>query len=655
MFAALILERDYPVWSDLPRLLESWVSGMGLVAIFALGVLILLRFALGSGHILKSGLSGQLENLPPEQEWKRRAFQVLLGLTLVGLASSFGAMVRVWASPNEANLDLFDRLSRDRAFSWAFLATSIAATAALSWEFLLDLFTLSPRRLWAIARFSIIEAIRRKVLWSFGLLLFVFLFASWFIPASRVDRQWSTYVNLVYFIMTALMLVTASVVACFSLPNDIKNLSIHTVVTKPVKRFEIVLGRILGLVLLMTLVLLVAVHLSLLYVVRGVDEEVQRQATRARVPIFGVLAFEELDAAGRRVSKERGDLVGREFELRQYIRGASNQEAVWRFGYKLDDKKQIVTDPKFRAAIQRLRQRDWVTVEFTFDIFRTSKGAGDYYVEGVDVQFVFINRAKWDETKYSEYREAKDERGLPLSPEAKAAKYGYYETPRPVRVVDERSDHDQVRFPATLLEGMENGGFLEIRVNCRSYAQYLGVYKYDLYLLDDEANFYVNFLKGATGIWFFMVLVVVFGVTFSTYLNGPVSLMLVWLLMVLGQPTLREFVSSQTRPPDLDNPGGGPLEASIRLITRESLTTPLPETRANRLLQKVDEYAFRVFFQGLYRLLPDLGQFQRTTFVAQGFNIPADELGVSVVLLLLNVFPYLLVGFYLINVREVAA
>lgn len=655
MFAAFLIERDFPVWSDLPGLLESWISGMGMVAVFALLVLVLLRFALGSGNVLKSGLSGQLGTLDPKQEWKRRAFQVLVGLTVLGLASCVGATVLVWQGPNNANLDLFDRLSGSQAFSWAFLFTSVAATLTLSWEFMLDLFSLSPRRLWAIARFSIMEAVRRKVLWSFGLLLLVFLFASWFIPASRVERQWSTYVGLVYFIMTALMLVTASVVACFSLPTDIKNLSIHTVATKPVQRFEIVLGRILGLVLLMTAVLIVAVHLSLLYVVRGVDEEVQRQATRARVPLFGTLVFEELDPAGRRITKERGDMVGREFELRQYIRGASNQEAVWRFGYKVDSKGQITSDPKFRASAARLRQRDWVTVEFAFDIFRTSKGAGDTYVEGVDVQFVFINRAKWDETQYSAYREAKDERGLPLSPERKAAKFGYYETPRPIRVFDERADQDQLRFPAALLDGMDQAGYLEVRVNCRSYAQYLGVYKYDLYLLDDEANFYLNFLKGSTGIWFFMVLAVVLGVTFSTYLNGPVSLMLVWLLLVLGQPTLREFVSSQTRPVDINNPGGGPLEAGVRLLNRDSLTTPLPETRANIVLQKVDEYAFRVFFQGLFRLLPDLGQFQRTTYVAQGFNIPSDELGVSVVLLLLNVFPYFLIGFYLINVRELAA
>ncbi|HMP01343.1 MAG TPA: hypothetical protein PKC45_02465 [Gemmatales bacterium] len=654
MFATLLFDRDYPVWADVPKILETWVNGMGTVAIFVVLVLTLMRFALGSGNVLRSGLSGQLDGLPAKEEWKRRVFQVLAGVTVLGLAGSLGAGYAAMNKAAGLNRDALEVLSEDKLFSWVFFLTSLAATATLGWEFLLDLTRFSPRRLWAIARFSIVEAVRRKVLWSFALLLLVFLFASWFIPASRVDRQWSTYVGLVYFIMSALMLVTASVVACFSIPTDIKNLSIQTVVTKPVQRFEIVLGRILGLVLLMTAVLAVAVHLSLLYVVRAADEQVVRQATRARVPLLGALNFEELNSAGQRIVKERGDEVGREVEPRQYIRGASNQEAVWRFGYRFDDKKQLVPDPKFRAAVPRLLERDWITVEFTFDIFRTSKGAGDYYVEGVDVQFVFINRTKWDETRYSEYREAKDERGLPMKPEDKARKFGYYETPRPIRVFDERSEHDRLRFPAALLEGLGDG-WLEVRVNCRSHSQYLGVHKRDLYILDNEANFYLNFLKGATGIWFFMVLAVTFGVIFSTYLNGPVSLMLVWLLLILGQPALRDFVSTQTRPEDMTNPGGGPLASGTRILTREAMTTPLPETRANIVLQSVDTYAFRPFFQALYRFLPDVGQFQRSHYVAQGFDIPSDELAVSFVLLLLNVLPYLLVGFFLINVREIAA
>ena len=44
------------------------------------------------------------------------------------------------------------------------------------------------------------------------------------------------------------MRLPALLLASFGIPNDIKNLNIYTVVSKPVERFEIVLGRFVGYV-----------------------------------------------------------------------------------------------------------------------------------------------------------------------------------------------------------------------------------------------------------------------------------------------------------------------------------------------------------------------------------------------------------------------
>ena len=57
----------------------------------------------------------------------------------------------------------------------------------------------------------------------------------------------------------------------FSLPNDIKNQTIYTVVTKPVRPGEIVLGRMLGFVLIGTLILAVMGMLSYFFVWRGLS------------------------------------------------------------------------------------------------------------------------------------------------------------------------------------------------------------------------------------------------------------------------------------------------------------------------------------------------------------------------------------------------
>ena len=85
--------------------------------------------------------------------------------------------------------------------------------------------------------------------------------------------------------MVPLLLVTAGLLASFSIPADIRNQTIHTIVTKPVECFEIVLGRFLGYTLLLSLVLVVMTGVSVLYVFREIDEDAQKESMRTRAPV----------------------------------------------------------------------------------------------------------------------------------------------------------------------------------------------------------------------------------------------------------------------------------------------------------------------------------------------------------------------------------
>ena len=72
---------------------------------------------------------------------------------------------------------------------------------------------------------------------------------------SKPESQLQSYVEIVFRTMTPLLLVSAAGMASLSIPTDIKQQTIHTILTKPVERFEIILGRFLGYTMLMTLVL----------------------------------------------------------------------------------------------------------------------------------------------------------------------------------------------------------------------------------------------------------------------------------------------------------------------------------------------------------------------------------------------------------------
>src|SRR5947209_4687924 len=177
---------------------------------------------------------------------------------------------------------------------------------------LADLFKLRWRRIWAIALLSLKDAIRRKVLWAFLAMLLVFLFGSWFID-SKPENQVRSYVQVLYWVQTPLLLVTITWLAAFSIPTDIKNQTIHTILTKPVERFEIVLGRFIGYGLLMSAVLLVTNSLSLLYLFREIHPDAAYESLKARVPVYGELSFWEGNQSGFETQR-KGENVGREWE-----------------------------------------------------------------------------------------------------------------------------------------------------------------------------------------------------------------------------------------------------------------------------------------------------------------------------------------------------
>jgi len=130
-------------------------------------------------------------------------------------------------------------------------------------RFFRDLLQLSPRRVFAIAQLTFREAVRRKALVVFGMFALLFMFGSWFMdnPNERMDLQVKNYISFVLTAITWLLLPVVLLISCWGLPEDIRNRSLHTVVTKPVRKTEIVIGRMLGFASLMT-ILVVAMGLT---------------------------------------------------------------------------------------------------------------------------------------------------------------------------------------------------------------------------------------------------------------------------------------------------------------------------------------------------------------------------------------------------------
>src|SRR5215204_360798 len=117
-----------------------------------------------------------------------------------------------------------------------------------------ELFRTSPRRVWALARLAIKESVRRRVIVALVIYIVILLFSGWFLQTGYREPG-KLFFSVVLTATTYLVLLIALLVSCFSLPNDFKSKTIYTVVTKPVRSGDIVLGRILGFTIVGTVLL----------------------------------------------------------------------------------------------------------------------------------------------------------------------------------------------------------------------------------------------------------------------------------------------------------------------------------------------------------------------------------------------------------------
>jgi ABC-type transport system involved in multi-copper enzyme maturation permease subunit len=525
------------------------------------------------------------------------------------------------------------------------------------------------RRIWALSKLAFKEAVRSRVLWVFLIIALPFLFpVQWFYQSKPSDELRNT-VEMISLVLMILVLAPAILLGSFyGIPNDVKNQTIHTVVTKPVERFEIVLGRFFGYTALMTLVLGVMTVFSLLLIgTTNFNEKALEETAKARVPVRGKLEFKS-----RKVDFE-GTNVGREFDYRKYIAGhpESPQRAVWNF-------------PTIPAAMADA-PGDWVPVEFTFDVFRLTKGEEN---KGVLVTFRFVThnapqaapkveqKGEWqwaqpDQRKAyeEEFAAAQKEKGVggarPGTPgwaevNRLAEKYGFYEI-RGKEVFDYQVMG--VEIPTGLFKnalrgdpGTETGRDGKVRpkprlsvyVKCESSGQLLGMAEPDLYLLEENQSFYVNFVKGMIGLWCRLCIVIALAVACSTYLSAVLSLLAAAIIFLLGYATdhLNDLATHR-------NIGGGPFESMSRLVRTEQPTTPLSDSAGAKVLQGLD-FGWAWVVRRIQNVIPDVESFTWTDFVSEGFNINAEYLVINLVVTLGYLLPWAVLAYYLMKSREVA-
>ena len=687
----------------------------------------------------------------------------------------------------------------------------------------IDFVYISPRRVIGLSGLAVREAIRRQVWVVLVIYVLVLMFAGLMLSSDSPEPA-KLYLSFVLQATTYLLLLVALFLAALSLPTDIKNHTIYTIVTKPVMASEILLGRLIGFTIVGTLLLLVMAVASYVFVSRMVSHEhllpadsmvpvresgvvvafqgktsranghqhevrleadafrpgvavrtapdgtaaivthttskarvsgiqvgdrivaiddepinasvgktpaerirgsagtmvrltfekrdgvgpkgggsrtVEISRTRAstytnqvqghvhlvtaraedgkvtyvvgppegdlvaRLPVYGSLRF--LDQDGR--TKDRGISVGDVYKYRSYIFGGKMEAAIWTFN--------------------DVRAEDYpsgMSLDLSVGVYRSHKGD---VTKGVRGSFVVRNPKT----------ERQSQEIIFTSQESKLDRI---ELPR--QMIDTRGE------PLDLFNDLVVDGQVEVWIRCVDRGQFFGMAPADLYIRAPDASYTVNFAKRYVQVWLQMLLVTVIALFCSTFLSGPIAIILTFFAIVIGHSTSRLYNLTQCvlfrdemtifdimrrRRIKLDENGyewfqtyvdkghtpytytsqerlqqahdlgidkiesldrvygGGPIEAAYRIFTQDNLMSELPREGALGLMRNVDTCLMHVV-QALINVFPDFERFGTDDYLANGYNIDASLISQQGCATLAFVVAAMVAGYFMLKTREVA-
>jgi ABC-type transport system involved in multi-copper enzyme maturation permease subunit len=529
--------------------------------------------------------------------------------------------------------------------------------------FTVDLPKMSFRRIYAVAKLAVKESIRKKILVLIAIFIVAMMFAGWYLDPDA-DSPARLYIVFVLTATNYLVILLGLFISCFSIPADIKNRTIYTITTKPVRPLELFLGRVLGFTAIGTFVLATMGLLSYVFVVRGLDHDHQaasldptgragetsfdsrhrhtftlnsegRGTTNeakghrhivtkvgdkvvvggpiddltARIPIYA----KGLSFTGRDGEKNEGYNVGYMSEYQKYIEGDSLSRAVWRF-----------------EGVDNSLFKDVILYDLTISAFRTYKGDIVTPVGGLIHFRSSDGRVKSEDEPFKVKEFQVDRRSV------RTKLKGFID--------DKPADLD-------FFKDIAADGSFEVVIRCQDRGQYLGMAAADIYLRPADLQFWWNFVKGYISIWLQMFIVICFGVMFSTFLSGPVAVIATVAALVLG--FFGFFVDNLV---NTTSKGGGPIESLIRLPTQ--MGSQIDMELGNETLQKAITFVDRGILLAVSQLknaVPNFSQLDTANFVAYGYNLFGGLLARHLTIAFGYFVLTALVSYFFLKTREMAA
>lgn len=348
--------------------------------------------------------------------------------------------------------------------------------------------------IWAVATNTIKQALRLKIAAVFIVLLIVLL------PVMGVSMtgdgtlkgRLQTFVSYGLSLTNLLLCLLVVIVSIYTLTNDIQQRQIYTVITKPVRRYQLLLGKLLGVVLLSTALLVLfsaIIYVITIYTPKIYDADesdlfqVNNEFFTARAALLPPMVdvTEEVEDVYSKL--EKGGQLPPDMPRRQVLAGLSKRIQL--------RKRAAVVGQRLVWEFDNVKVLDPKEIVFVRYKYESSINPPDLQIYG-----------RWD---------VGDIRQVPPV-------FGSFQSKDPVRTFRE------LRIPASLIaeDGYLAISFVNLPLNNTTV-----IFPPDgLELLYKADTFTGNFIRAVLLMWLRLIFLASLGLLTSTFLSFPVAILL---------------------------------------------------------------------------------------------------------------------------------
>lgn len=115
----------------------------------------------------------------------------------------------------------------------------------------------SPSRIWTLATHTVTQLLRMRIIAFLAVFGFIAIASGFAFPAMSPEQQLKLLKDVSFGVLQIFSIVIAIAATSLLLPKDLEDRTLYTILSKPVPRYEYLIGKLLGVLLLIGVGLLV--------------------------------------------------------------------------------------------------------------------------------------------------------------------------------------------------------------------------------------------------------------------------------------------------------------------------------------------------------------------------------------------------------------